>query len=114
MVQDSTVDPSKYNQAYSALLHLEEAAETQTLQQYNQQSLKIIHSQGTTFQMKNDVRAFLKFYFSAQKKDYFLNILILLFLDIPFYPIFSNFLLETPHIFYSFIFNEIFHFRQEV
>lgn len=79
MVMDSVVDPFKYNQAYSALLHMEESAEILQLQRYNEQLLKITHLKGRTFQMKIDVRGFFKFYFFAQKIEIFLKIYLYIF-----------------------------------
>lgn len=54
MVQNSTSNRFDYIQAYTALLHLEEAAEIVSLKKYNQ-IIQLAHRSGKTFQIRNDV-----------------------------------------------------------
>lgn len=54
MVRNSTTDRLQYTQAYTALLHLEEAAEIVFFRKYNQ-IIQLTYCSGRTFQIRNDV-----------------------------------------------------------
>lgn len=56
IIKDAVTNQPRYIQVYTALLNLEEAAETLQLQRYNQKHLKFKYSNsGRIFQMKKDV-----------------------------------------------------------
>lgn len=45
----------KYIRAYTTMIHLEEAEQSQVLRQFNVKNLRISHNTGRIFSIKNDV-----------------------------------------------------------